>query len=512
MAFMLPVALSIVLSRHEGLSQAQTRLDELSTDVLRRSKITRLQIDTAIAAMERIPIAEACTDASLQRMREVVADLNYLQGLGYLRDGKLLCTTFVQLAAPLELGPPHRVTLSGIFSWSAQELPGMPGARFNINSRNGHAALISPSLVLDTLPDPSVSLVHLDRNGVLVRSRGVYRREWLAGYSGKVRTFSDDAYFVTIHPADNLDTEVIAAMPLTGVDALVRSAALRFVPVGLILGGVLAGLVAWAARHHVSLKAHLRRALRRREFFLLYQPVIELRTRRCVGAEALIRWKRPSGKPIGPAVFIPEAEKHGLIQHVTAQVMDMVAEESKALIQRHPEIHIAINFSADDLHSDQTEARLRALVAATGGASHNIVIEATERGLIAPDKAQGVLMSMRAKGFKVAIDDFGTGNSSLSYLATYDLDYLKIDKSFIDALGRDTPGSRVAFHIVEMAKTLRLQMVAEGVETQEQHDILAERGVQFAQGWLYAKPMPMEALLAFVGGRNDDAAGDPLPA
>lgn len=198
-----------------------------------------------------------------------------------------------------------------------------------------------------------------------------------------------------------------------------------------------------------------------------------------------------------------------MIVQITAQVMEMVARDTIELLRDHPDIHIAINFSADDLHSSETEARLQSLIANAGGTSRNILIEATERGFMSPEKAKGVLVSVRSKGFKVAIDDFGTGNSSLSYLATYDLDYLKIDKMFVDALGTDTPSSRVAFHIIAMAKSLDLQMIAEGVETEQQRDILRDAGVQFAQGWVFGRPMPMHELAAFIRLHID---GPPEPA
>ena len=502
-ALLLPVALASVMAWYDGRSEARHYLEQLSDDVLRRSHDTRLQVAEAIDALRDGPYQATCSAEQLQRLRSVAAGYGYLKGLGVVRDGFLRCVSFTELDEPMQLGKPSRITASGITSWSSVQFASVPGAQFNVNGRDGFAAIIPQQVALDTLPDYSVSLAHVGTNGALIRSRGVFHREWLAGYDGHTpRTFADDNHFIVIRPADNQETSVIAAMARSQVNEHVMHALWRMVPAGVLIGLLLATLVYFLARYKLSLKAQLQRALARREFFLVYQPVMDLRSGHCVGAEALIRWKRPADDSISPVVFIPAAEKHGLIVQVTGQVMEMIAEDTAQLFKDNPDAHIAINFSAEDLHSAETETRLQALITHAGGSSRNILIEATERGFMSPDKAKDVLISVRSKGFKVAIDDFGTGNSSLSYLATYDLDYLKIDKMFVDALGSDTPSSRVAFHIIEMAKTLGLQMIAEGVETEQQRDILRDAGVQFAQGWVFGKPMSMADLIAFIDSRN----------
>ena len=138
---------------------------------------------------------------------------------------------------------------------------------------------------------------------------------------------------------------------------------------------------------------------------------------------------------VPPDVFIPVAEESGLIQQVTAQVLQMVTRDAQGVFSQYPDFHIGINLSAADLRSEETPHLLRKLLLDTQAGPHNILVEATERGLMDAALVRKVIRDIRALGVEVAVDDFGTGYSSLSYLGTFELDYLKIDKSFVDTLG-----------------------------------------------------------------------------
>ncbi|WP_422567934.1 EAL domain-containing protein [Janthinobacterium agaricidamnosum] len=289
----------------------------------------------------------------------------------------------------------------------------------------------------------------------------------------------------------------LAIEPRSKIAARLRSEHIMLLPLGALMAAFLVGVVVWLSRRRLSPLAELQIAVEQREFVVHYQPIVALKTGVCIGAEALVRWRRPDGAMVRPDLFIPLAEDSGLILPITDQVVAAVIHELKDMLLADRNVHIAVNLCASDIESGRILPVLQRELAGTGIETQQIWLEATERGFLRADAARATLQRARDLGHAVAIDDFGTGYSSLSNLQSLPLDALKIDKSFVDTVGTDAATSSVTPHIIDIAKTLGLQIVAEGIETQAQADYLLARGVEFGQGWLYAKALPADQFLLF---------------
>jgi sensor c-di-GMP phosphodiesterase-like protein len=307
------------------------------------------------------------------------------------------------------------------------------------------------------------------------------------------------------------DYVAIAAIGQSRIEEDQRRIILVLLPIGIGAAGLLVIVVVRVARFRTSTPNLLRNAIKKRELSLVYQPIVDLQSGKWTGVEALLRWRRANGEQIPPDVFIPIAETAQMMQKVTDCVFHLIERDAGKLIRTRPDFYIALNLSAEDICSPDIVDRLRSLIQRMGIEAHNLHVEATERVFMNEEASRKNIRLLRALGIKVAIDDFGTGYSSLSYLQNLELDCLKIDKSFVDTIGTEAVTSEVVRHIIEMAKSLNLQMVAEGVETPAQAKFLRQHGVQYCQGWLFSKPLTMRQLLAQLridhgGSFRDDSA------
>jgi sensor c-di-GMP phosphodiesterase-like protein len=504
LAIAIPVLLAIHLANGQARETEMQLVTGYARDVLHRSETTSDQALAAVSALAAARSADPCSDPNLAIMRRFDLSSSYLQAIGYAANGRLVCSSLGRDSEGLPLGPVDWVTPIGIRIRINVRFPFDPVTTYLVlEGHDGYAAIINKDLPLDaTTNEPDVSLgTFATSNGRLYATRGFIDPRWVGLFATvlpkrqQVSTFLDHGYVVAVVRSNRYYVGTIAALPVSYMAAQTLATTRVLLPVGVIAGIVLAIAAVYLGRLQTAMPAVLRAALKRREFSLHYQPIPDLRTGAWVGAEALIRWKRRGGEMVRPDLFIPVAEDAGMIQRITQRVLELVARDVEDLFTRHPQFHIAINLSSDDLHSPQTVRLLKQLTRDTQAAAGNLIVEVTERGFIKLEIAQNTVRELRAAGIRVAVDDFGTGYSSLAFLESVDLDFLKIDKSFVDTMNMDTPTSQVALHIIEMAKSLNLKMVAEGVETEAQALFLRDLGVQYAQGFLFSKPMPMSELI-----------------
>jgi len=498
-AVIVPIWLSVDLSWKEAIDAESTVALSYGQDVLRRADETGKQIAQGIALINGAH-NPPCSPQELSLMRKVDVGSSYVQAVGRIEGNEILCTSVAGLQA-IPLGPPTLITARGAQERLNVTLP-LSDHPVHIFSLDGVAFILNPTLALDIPtegPDISIAIfIPSSANHTIFAARGLTpHSNWFKSIpKGSTLTFRDSGYVVTIARASDIDIAVVTSAPESYVRNRVRRVAFVFVPIGLISAIALAWAIMTISRVYLSLPSVLRGAAKRKEFFVEYQPIVDLVTGRWIGAEALVRWQR-GGKIIRPDAFIPVAEETGVITKITECVIGIVTADLPVLLRADPRFAVAINLSAPDLRSERTVDLFKSLLQHNGIRPANVMVEATERGFLDSSGAR-ILASIHDLGIEVSIDDFGTGYSSLSCLQTLKVDALKIDKSFVETAGTDGATSNVVSHIIGMAHSLNLTMIAEGVETQEQADFLRRNGVQFAQGWLFAKAMSLPELCAAI--------------
>ncbi|MBP1870406.1 sensor c-di-GMP phosphodiesterase-like protein [Ensifer adhaerens] len=490
----LPIAAAFYLSWSVATNREETRLSRLAEYALVRADTALGEATSALKSADQFSFAP-CSQAHIAAMRTLVVNTRSVEDIGYFEGDELKCTSWGKPESTIGRGPVDFTTASGI-GVTARVHPTISNGRAMLGLRyRSYSVLTDPARLVDVLASPDTRLAIASDTGTLVSALNAPDASLIKRLVEHPQTGSDaDNLFAT---ASGSGWIAIATSSRASLLNDLGRERLLLLPLGAIVAALMVGLVLWLSRRRLSPLGELSIAVHRREFIVHYQPLIEMKTGICVGAEALVRWRRPDGSLVRPDTFIPLAEESGLIQAITDQVIDGVIGDLGAVLVADRSLHIAINLSADDIKSGRVLPVIQAELANSGVLTEQIWLEATERGFMDVKSARATIEEARRLGHSVAIDDFGTGYSSLQYLQDLPLDALKIDKSFIDTVGLVSATSAVTPHIIDIAKSLNLYIVAEGIERQEQADYLLERGVHYGQGWLYSKALPAQEFIAF---------------
>ncbi|WP_373506236.1 EAL domain-containing protein [Aestuariivirga sp.] len=266
---------------------------------------------------------------------------------------------------------------------------------------------------------------------------------------------------------------------------------------GLIIGLMLGALAVRELRRPVPPREALRRALANREIIPFAQATFELTTRRITGCEILMRWIKTDGIMIPPSQFIPLAEVTNMIVPMTRHVITHTLGELSEYLQRNREFKVAFNVVPSDFISPDFAREILKITSQAGVATRQVVLEITERQAVDDSAAlRSAVQQARDLGFKVALDDMGTGQNGLSSVQDVPLDIIKIDKKFVDTVGKEVVADAIITLLVGLAQKLNLKTTAEGIETVGQLDALHKAGVTHGQGYLVGKPMPLAEFLA----------------
>ncbi|NJO54254.1 MAG: EAL domain-containing protein [Bacteroidales bacterium] len=268
---------------------------------------------------------------------------------------------------------------------------------------------------------------------------------------------------------------------------------------GFVVCSLVIALALSATRQRQDPVGELRAAIGAGEMVPFYQPVMDIASGRLVGCEVLVRWRKPNGELIPPGTFVPLAESSGLIFELTLALMRATRDEVAEVYSSRPDLKLGFNIHADHFENDRIVADIEEVFGQSSVSLSQIMLEVTERAPLADlEAARRSIAALQAFGVKVAIDDVGTGHSGLNYLLKLGVDAIKIDKMFIDAIGTERYSNAIIDTLAELGRTMKIDVIAEGVESFEQVEYLRAHGIHLAQGYVFAPALPGPAFLDLV--------------
>ncbi|WP_322044601.1 EAL domain-containing protein [Paraburkholderia sp. J67] len=487
-------ATDAVIEQHQ-----RGQVDEYSRRALMRAEIVTAEAESALRMLAPYD-GTPCTPEHLQTMRRVEEQHRYIRSVAWTDGEKIRCSSLRGMAEST-LPPPQWTYRNNFTAWQTETgKRGNETLMLNIRLAN-HIVVVDPRFYLDIVPfDDTIELALLESvDGSIVTRwpRADPALVHAALFREPHTRFFEHRYYV-VGRSQRYPLAVVAYEPEDRVRPDL-AAQIRIAIAPVLLASALGTWLVLRWRRKLRTPRHaLLEGIRRRQFTAWLQPLVDLRTGRCVGAEALVRWTLADGTVIAPDTFIPMAESLGLIQPITDLVVQSVFAGAGTLLTQRRDLHVSINVTRDDLISSRVLQTLNACFAKYNVHADQIWFECIERAFMDAQRIGPVLQGYRDAGHKVFIDDFGTGYSSLAYLHALPVDGIKIDKSFVNALTSGSEVNAIVPHIIGIAHELKLAMVAEGVELEAQAEYLREHGVQIAQGWLYAKAMPAADFVRWV--------------
>lgn len=320
---------------------------------------------------------------------------------------------------------------------------------------------------------------------------------------------TQDGQFLSVLRSTQYPLAITVAGPrggvIAGYDDLRR--------IGMVFTGGIALVILlfallFSRRQPVDPAAGMAKAIRDDEFVPYYQPLVDLQTGKLLGAEVLVRWRQPDGTLLEPNAFVLLLESSGLVQDFTCRLMRRVKKEVGEAVARRPAMTLAFNVAPRHFDDALILNDVATIFDGSGIRLSQIVLELTERNEVANLTAmRRTIAALQRVGCKVAIDDVGTGHSGLSYILKLGVDIIKIDKIFVEAIGAESHSKAIIETLIDLAKNMRMDIIAEGVETFDQVTYLRERGIGAAQGYVFAPPLPAGTFLQLLEAM-DPAAGN----
>jgi len=501
--------------------QRMRQLRELNDTALRRAELVAEYGEKSLDEISKRIVGD-CNSAALQVLRLQVYQRSNLKDVRIInRDGSVICSAYSE-------------TLEFDKGWVQRQdmLPSADGAAllFRVDQFSGIALGIAKDFVHKDFGNKD-SDTKMSVAAIIGLNASLFdlMPKDLRDYSSIILKLSNDQIVAGDRPGAE---DVVFRNPITlsqtsqrypfGVEMRVEASALAAwdnepycVIVGLfaLLGLAFGGLLAHAAFRPPSPIAELDAALATGAIKPFFLPTFELRTGRVIGCEVLARWIKPDGTVVPPMSFIPLAETSGRIEPLTWRILRQALADLQPLLSSDRSFMMSINIMPRHMVSDGFVDKLRAIAVELRVSPRQIALEVTERDAF-PDlkKAAAVVAELRDRGFNVALDDVGIGHNGLSQIQALGANVLKIDKFFVDSISRDAAAHATVEMLVRLARELKMTVLAEGIETDEQRLALTECGVVEGQGYLVSPPLPVDKFLPFVEQRAAARSDVRVPA
>lgn len=499
---MFAMIFSVLVAKSEITTRETRDLLAFANRAVAQVDLVRGQAASAMQDMQAIG-ASPCSREYFSALGKIALNYRYVRDLGEYSEHYIQCSVVLGDVRDdpdrVRLPTSDWVASSGSEIWVAQKTMARDAHRSLLVGRDGHFVAIDPAMFVDLVDigERSIAVVDVESGNVIASTSGADLAEMRLAYMQRDVANGGSSRYQVVPSRVFAMTIVVGTIPPLAVVG-----ANRWLLIGWGLAGTtFGGLLGWQSflwlRGRFSLPAALAAALKNGRLTLNYQPIVAIADRSTVGLEALLRW-RYQGQNISPILIVDLAEAHGLMRALTEFVTATALKELAPILRARPEFYVSINITAPALDGETYLGQLSTFCRHWEIHPTQVRLEMTERNLIEAKGGRDAINRFRQAGFAVYIDDFGTGYSNLSYLNVFDVDALKIDKSFVDAIGRDPQLGLVVPHIISMAQSLSLEVIAEGVESASQEKYLQERGVQLAQGWLYSAALPIEELQQYL--------------
>ncbi len=476
-------------------------IEELDLSARRHMALAEARIAKAISTLDDLAARniDSCRVSSVDALRQVTFQTMPVKELSIVSaDGRTLCTDVgnqpeqrkVVSSEPLAANSQLLLEMVRLGErperWLRIRRPGAGGA-------NGIAALMPAALFVPQVSTygntPKFYAQMMTAGGALIAESGQ-----------PVPAGDREDLMVVDQPSSQYALKAVISSPRSAIAAnLSDLPAMGTVASGLLAIFILALSILLPRRERDNPIADIERALRAGEFVPYFQPIVDIRSGKLRGAEVLIRWRKPDGNIVLPAMFIPLAESSGLIIELTRRLMRRVCQEAGPVLGARPHLKVGFNLTAQHFANEQIVDDVRGIFKKSPLRLSQLVLEVTERQPIENlTETRRIIAALQGLGVKIAIDDVGTGHSGLSYMFKLGVDIIKIDKMFIDSLGTDRNSNTIIGTLIDLAHNMRMEVIAEGVESFEQVVHLRELGVRAAQGFVFSPPLPCSAFLQLV--------------